>query len=60
MQKHEITVTTKTSTRIGERRPAVEVSCTCWNSKEFKTFDQEQNLADAQTWRDAHRVATSK
>ena len=57
MANHTITIITKTSTRLGQRRPAVEASCTCWAAKEFKSFDQSANIADAKAWRTAHRAS---
>jgi hypothetical protein len=56
---HLVTITKKSSTRIGQRRPAVEASCSCWASQEFKSFDQAQNVRDANTWRSNHHTATN-
>lgn len=51
---HTVTVKTKASTRLGERRPAVEASCTCWKAQEFKSFDQSANIQAGKAWRNAH------
>lgn len=54
---HIVTVTTKTQTRIGQSRPAVEVECTCRQSREFASYDQSENLRAGRAWKCSNRRA---